>query len=220
MAQPLDRADLGAPSPMPPGSVPLTVAPRETIPPAIQAWKPDAAPREWKFIVLHHTATETGDVASIHEAHLKNKDKNGNHWLGIGYHFVIGNGSGMRDGEIEPTFRWREQMHGAHAGVGDYNQQGIGIVLVGNFEKHPPSTLQLEAAKHLVSTLAAQYGIPAENVLGHGDVKATECPGAFFPLQEIRASVAVAFRSAFPLLQTRATSIYRRTALPHAATAN
>ena len=62
--------------------------------------------RDWDYIVLHHTASESGSVASIHEEHLRRKDKNGNAWLGIGYHFVIGNGSGMDDGEIEPTFRF------------------------------------------------------------------------------------------------------------------
>jgi N-acetyl-anhydromuramyl-L-alanine amidase AmpD len=130
-------------------------------------------------------------VESIHEAHLKNKDKNGKSWLGIGYHFVIGNGNGMGDGDVEPTFRWREQMHGAHAGVAEYNQRGIGIVLVGNFESHPPTSRQLKAAKQLVAALAAEYGVTRDRVMGHGDVKATECPGRYFPLSEVRDSVAI-----------------------------
>src|SRR5262245_20642940 len=70
--------------------------------PGINPWKPTAKPRDWKYVVVHHTATESGSVESIHESHLKNKDKNGNPWLGIGYHFVIGNGAGMPDGMIEP----------------------------------------------------------------------------------------------------------------------
>ena len=148
-------------------------------------WKPEVAARDWKHIVLHHTATSRGSVESIHEAHLKRRDKGGNPWLGIGYHFVIGNGNGMPDGEIEPTFRWRQQMHGAHAGVGNYNRQGIGIVLVGNFEKQPPTAAQLMAVKRLVRTLKAKYRIDAEHVIGHSDVKATACPGKYFPLDEV-----------------------------------
>jgi N-acetyl-anhydromuramyl-L-alanine amidase AmpD len=107
--------------------------------------------------------------------------------LGIGYHFVIGNGHGMPDGAIEPTFRWRQQLHGAHAGSSNpqYNQQGIGIVLVGNFEKDAPTTAQMNAAKSLVRTLKAAYHISAQNVLGHRDVRATECPGKLFPLTEV-----------------------------------
>jgi len=153
-------------------------------------WKPETAARDWKYIVLHHTASEQGDVESIHESHLKNKDKNGKPWLGIGYHFVVGNGKGMTDGEIEPTFRWKKQMQGAHAGVADYNQHGIGIVLVGNFEDGPPTTAQITSVKRLVRVLSREYEIRTSQVIGHGDVKATECPGTHFPLSEIRDSVA------------------------------
>lgn len=91
--------------------------------------------KPWKYLVLHHTATTSGDVESIHQSHLKNKDRSGNRWLGIGYHFVIGNGDGMPDGEIAPTFRWHQQLPGAHAGNKEFNDCGIGIVLVGNFAK-------------------------------------------------------------------------------------
>lgn len=151
-------------------------------------WQPQTESREWTSIVIHHTASPRGSVESIHEAHSKRKDKAGNAWLGIGYHFVIGNGDGMGDGEIEPTFRWREQLHGAHAGVDEYNQHGIGIVLVGNFEEGPPSAAQLAAVKRLVGALRAEYGIPADRVVGHRDVKATACPGKFFPMEEVSQS--------------------------------
>lgn len=150
-------------------------------------WRVEGS-REWRHIVIHHTATSQGSVESIHETHLKRKDNNGNPWMGIGYHFVIGNGDGMDDGAIEPTFRWREQLHGAHAGNNEYNQHGIGVVLVGNFEKTSPSTQQLSAVKRLVTFLKEEYHIPAEQIVGHDEVKTTACPGQFFPLAEVRES--------------------------------
>jgi len=153
-------------------------------------WKPDSEVRDWNYIVLHHTAASSGSLESIHEEHLKRKDKSGNSWLGIGYHFVIGNGKGMPDGEIEPTFRWRQQMQGAHAGVAEYNQHGIGIVLIGNFENDPPTAAQKAATKKLVSILKREYGIKNSKIVGHGDVKATECPGKHFPMSEVRDNVA------------------------------
>jgi hypothetical protein len=152
-------------------------------------WKPTAAPRQWKYIVVHHSAGSSGSVDSIHEDHMKKKDKNGNPWLGIGYHFVIGNGNGMPDGEIEPTFRWRTQIQGAHAGSQDkdYNERGIGVCLIGNFENTPPSAAQRRSMKQLVQTLRLEYGIPTVNVVGHKDIRAssTECPGKLFPMHEI-----------------------------------
>jgi hypothetical protein len=148
-------------------------------------WKPTVKARPWKYIMLHHTASDAGSVESIDAAHKRRKDGAGNPWLGIGYHFVIGNGNGMKDGDIQPTFRWQKQLHGAHAGVSKYNQLGVGIVLVGNFEKKHPTAAQLKSARRLVSTLSSAYRITTKNVLTHGDVKKTACPGRYFSLARI-----------------------------------
>jgi hypothetical protein len=164
------------------------------------AWIPDEPPQDWKYIVLHHTASSTGSVEAIHNSHLKNKDKGGRPWQGIGYHFVIGNGRGMNDGEIEPTFRWRRQIAGAHAGVDEYNQRGIGIVLIGNFDQGPPTDRQLDAVHRLVAELVRRHEITLSNIVGHGDVRATDCPGRHFPLGEVRTKVtAAADRVRLPL---------------------
>lgn len=181
------------PMPAPPQLNPPIVTPPQSSIPSwnVQTdrdlWRPTAKARDWKYIVIHHTASEKGSVESIHEEHLQKKDANGNAWLGIGYHFLIGNGNGMPDGDIEPTFRWRQQLQGAHAGSSDpaYNQQGIGICLVGNFEKHAPSSKQMTALKKLVRTMKGEYRVASKNVIGHRDVRATECPGKLFPMEEV-----------------------------------
>jgi hypothetical protein len=166
-----------------PANVLPPVEPAPIVPPdSASPWKPLAQAREWTSIVIHHTATDQGSVESIHEAHLARE------WLGIGYHFVIGNGNGMPDGEIEATFRWREQLHGAHAGTDEYNQHGIGIALIGNFDEQPPTSMQLAAIKRLVSVLKSEYHIDAARVIGHGEVKATACPGKLFPLADVSQS--------------------------------
>jgi len=157
-------------------------------------WKPNVDERDWEYIVIHHTATSSGNVEQINQEHLHRTDAHGNHWLGIGYHFVIGNGDGMPDGQIEPTFRWNQQLQGAHAGVEAYNQRGIGISLVGNFEETSPTVGQLASVKRLVAILAAEYGILPENIVGHGDITATACPGRLFPMAEVRQSVALSLR--------------------------
>lgn len=182
---------------------PVVPEPAEIFPPIVampqipfgNPWKPKVAARDWKHIVIHHTASEKGSVETIHAYHLTKKDKNGNPWKGIGYHFLIGNGSGMNDGEIEPTFRWKQQMTGAHAGNDEYNQRGIGICLVGNFEDHRPSSAQLAAVKRLVGVLKREYAIKSSQVIGHRDVKDkdTACPGKLFPLTDIAQSEDVPF---------------------------
>ena len=150
-----------------------------------RGWEPSVASRQWTYIVLHHSATDRGDVAMIDAEHRGRTDSQGNPWLGIGYHFVIGNGRGMPDGHIEPTFRWLEQMHCAHAGSRPHNDLGIGICLIGNFDEESPTPLQMAAVRRLVHDLSDRYSIATENVLRHADVKATACPGSHFPYQEL-----------------------------------
>ncbi len=178
-------------------------------------WPFQGEPRDWQSIVLHHSATATGSVESIHRAHLKKTDGRGTPWQGIGYHFVIGNGQGMADGAIEPTFRWRQQMHGAHAGVGDFNQTGIGVVLIGNFEKSNPTTAQQSAVQFLIHELCRTFAIETSRIVKHGDLKATACPGRNFSLESVLSGMAALDDSGGPPLArfVPATGISRKEAL-------
>ncbi len=148
-------------------------------------WEPREPLREWKYIILHHSATETGNVESIDAVHRRRRDSKGQPWLGIGYHFVIGNGHGMPDGAIEPTFRWEEQTHGAHAGTAIHNQWGIGVCLVGHFDRHPPTQAQLQSVQRLISLLRLEFGIDENRVLGHSTIRPTACPGKLFHLDDV-----------------------------------
>ena len=156
--------------------------------PHIQVVRADN-PREWKYIVLHHSATETGSVESIDAAHKLRKDADGNPWRGIGYHFLIGNGHGMPDGEAAATFRWKEQSDGAHAGNSQYNTQGIGICLVGNFEDAPPTPAQLESLRELMHALRQECEIGTDGIVRHTDIKQTACPGKKFPWETLLSSI-------------------------------
>lgn len=133
--------------------------------------------RQWRYIVIHHSASEKGSAASIDQYHREVK-----HWDGLGYHFVIDNGNGGPDGRVEVGPRWRDQKWGAHTGGtpdNEYNNYGIGICLIGDFTGHSPSQAQLAALTNLVSYLCKKYDIPPEHVIGHRDAPnaQTECPG-------------------------------------------
>jgi hypothetical protein len=154
-----------------------------------EAWEPPVASRNWKSIVLHHSATAQGDIPSIDAAHRRLKDRDGKPWLGIAYHFVIGNGQGMEDGEVQPTFRWQRQLQGAHAGNHLHNEYGIGICLIGDFNRQPPTAKQMAAVKKLVAALANRYGIGRSQVVRHLDIQSTECPGRLFPFAEVVAGL-------------------------------
>ena len=84
-------------------------------------------------------------------------------WDGVGYHFVIGNGTNTGDGQIEVAPRWPIQKWGAHAKTPDnrYNEYGIGICLVGNFDTARPTAKQMQSLEKLVAYLMQTYHIPA-----------------------------------------------------------
>jgi len=145
---------------------------------------PEAMPRarEWGYIVIHHSGTRSATVEAIRRYHT------GIGFEGVGYHFVVNNGraEGTQDGRITPTRRWLEQRAGAHARIvhhPEYNSEGIGICLVGNFEKEPPTTEQMVALERLVLLLRRRYDIPLENIVGHGELENTKCPGRLFPME-------------------------------------
>ena len=142
---------------------------------------PNKADRPWRYIVLHHSASSSGNYDQIDGEHRK--------VLGIdgcGYHFVIGNGNGSRDGQIEVSQRWNNQKQGAHtrnARTHDADEYGIGICLVGDFDQQPPSARQLAAAQALIAYLGKRYNIASSNVRTHAHLAATKtvCPGKYFP---------------------------------------
>ena len=132
--------------------------------------------RDWRYIVIHHSGTESGSMKSFDREARENRG-----WKGVGYHFVIGNGNGVEDGKVEVTFRWAEQMHGAHAGAEEFNEHGIGICLVGNFENAYPTEKQLKALASLTAFLQERNDIPTSEIYLHRHIKNTACPGENFP---------------------------------------
>jgi len=148
---------------------------------------PQAEERAWRHIVIHHSATTEGGAAAFARYHVFERG-----WGSLAYHFVIGNGTQTADGEIEVGPRWRRQEAGAHAGVPEYNEHGIGICLVGDFTVQHPTELQMHSLEALVRYLMRRDGVPARNVLGHRECPgaATECPGDNFPMDGFRRLVA------------------------------
>lgn len=140
----------------------------------------------WECIVLHHSAGDVGGVARLDKLHRGPQFN----WDELGYHFVIGNGSDTPNGAIEVGSRWAKQKHGAHCKTPDnyYNDQGIGICLVGNFVHHRPSNAQMRSLARLVRFLQANCHIPATKIYTHGQITGrTACPGAYFSVAHLHA---------------------------------
>lgn len=149
---------------------------------------PSKADRPWKYIVLHHSANTTGNYDQIDHEHRKVLG-----YDGCGYHFVIGNGTGSEDGQIEVAQRWVNQKHGVHcrnAKNAEVDEYGIGICFVGDLDKEPPTLRQVAAAKALIAYLSTRYGIARSHVETHAHLAATPtvCPGKHFPIEALLAA--------------------------------
>ncbi|MHC4645239.1 MAG: peptidoglycan recognition protein family protein [Planctomycetota bacterium] len=172
------------PKPSVPPKDPVRIAqnvPWDWIPPAHLEKK-----RRWTAIILHHSATETGNAGLFDKEH---KEKG---WDGVGYPFVIGNGTDSGDGQVEVTFRWREQRTGAHCKTPNNwaNEEGIGICLVGDFDRVRPTARQMWSLKKLVQFLQNRYKIPQSRIYGHQDTPGahvTGCPGRHFSVWRFKS---------------------------------
>ncbi len=152
---------------------------------------PEELEKSWTAIVIHHSGTTEGNSAIFDKWH-----REGNHWEGIGYDFVIGNGTGSGNGEVEVTFRWLQQRTGAHCKTPDNwaNLNAVGICLVGDFNHSSPTQRQMESLVKLIRFLQRRYNIPKSHIYGHNTTpgaRVTDCPGHKFPMAELKSMLDV-----------------------------
>jgi len=138
----------------------------------------------WKFIIVHNSGTRQGNARAFDYYHRRiRRMKNG-----LAYHFVIGNGTSSGNGQIEIGDRWRRQINGGHVHSDYMNNIGLGICLVGDFNRDQPTRAQLEACEELIRYLRERCGQSDGRPLivrPHREVNpprwATDCPGDAFP---------------------------------------
>jgi len=143
----------------------------------------------WKTIVIHHSGSLVDTPAAIEARHVARNIR------GLGYHFVIGNGRGIEDGELHVGYRWLDQLPGAHvAGARgpEVNPGAIGICLVGDGNRRPFTQAQVRRLAQLVAGLARELDIPLDrrHVLLHSDLAPVSDPGRLFPAAEFHELLA------------------------------
>lgn len=138
-------------------------------------------PGKWKYVVIHHSASANASVKGMDyyhrvERHMEN---------GLAYHFVIGNGHSMKDGEIAIGGRWTGQLDGGHLASEALNRKAIGICMVGNFDEERPTRRQMESLRSLVEFLLARCHLSVDAVRTHQQINPiyTRCPGHNFPVK-------------------------------------
>lgn len=143
---------------------------------------------KWKHIVIHHSATKVGSPKGLDRFHREERNMEN----GLAYHFLIGNGRGMVDGEVYVADRWKRQIQGGHLSSYAMNSVSIGICLVGDFERSKPTEKQMEQLIALIEYLVHKTDIPVGRVTTHTliNAKPTLCPGRHFPTKSFKKTIS------------------------------
>jgi hypothetical protein len=166
-----------APAPLTPGAVNslFAVGTPDSLDPIFQTSAP-IEPGRWKYIYIHHSKTVAGSAATIGESADALAD-----------HFVIGNGDGCGDGEVQIAQRWHHQRS---AGQVDrrysIDKACVSICLVGDFNRALPTSTQLRRVAQLVTAIQERCDIPADKVLIVEREQSMAGVGRYFPTAKLR----------------------------------
>ncbi|MEM7680887.1 MAG: peptidoglycan recognition family protein [Planctomycetota bacterium] len=114
----------------------------------------------WRVVVIHGSRGLTGSMEDLDRAYRQAGA------VDSGYHLVINNGTGKRDGTIEVSQRWMDQEAGAYVD-GDqgrwFNEHGIGVCLVEDKSGRGYTPAQLRELGWAVRVLCERLSIgPAQ----------------------------------------------------------
>lgn len=167
---------------------------------------------KWTHVVVHHSLTpdsekplpdsvairrfhtsyrQYGNIITQEEYHEKKAAGEKGlspPWKDIGYHWVI---ERLSDGRPWLLQGRSMMFYGAHCPENGMNRRGIGVCLVGNYDKGVPDEDVFEKAADVVGWLCRMYRIPVENVHAHHDFASYKsCPGTQFDMDYFRERVA------------------------------
>lgn len=130
------------------------------------------SPGRWRYIYIHQSWTDGGNSGTLAVSAS-----------GLPDHFVIGNGNGAADGEIQIGQRWKQQVPAAPPARGfSIAHDCISICLIGDFDRSQPTATQLSRLLDLTNALRARLGIPADRIIFAANSPNAAGIGRLFPV--------------------------------------
>ena len=151
------------------------------------------APGRWRYIYVHQSRTLGGDAVSLSQG--AGDGTAGETGVGTAApftdHFVICNGDGGRDGEVQMTQTWNHQKAIDTPPPGaTLSSTAISVCVVGDFRHGRPTADQLRRLGQLVSALQVRLNIPPSAVFVHPNVDTAAGAGHAFPADAFRDQLA------------------------------
>jgi hypothetical protein len=164
-----------APAPLPPGAVQslFAVGAPDSMD-AIFTTATPMSPGRWNYIYIHQSKTLSGNAATL-----------GDVPGGLADHFVIGNGDGCHDGEVQIGERWTDQTPAAAPPGRSLPADCISICLVGDFESAAPTPTQMRRLTQLLTTLQSRTNIPSTHIIALDGDSSVAGVGHFYPTDAI-----------------------------------
>ena len=134
----------------------------------------------WHYIYLHHSQSVSGNAQILAEQ-----------GSGLCDHFVIGNGDGCGDGEVQVGQRWTQQLEPGKAPGANWMLRSdcISICLIGDFNQTRPTPTQQRRLIQLVSTLQGRLQIPRSRVLFDVKTAGPVGVGGYFPERDVYSQI-------------------------------
>ena len=110
------------------------------------------APHRWTSIEIYFSGTKRGSLQQSAGA------------VDLGCHFLICNGAGGGNGEIQASEQWQKQWSIQPSRTWQGSDKTIRICLIGDGVNTMPTNYQLKRLETLLEALCRKFGIPADSV--------------------------------------------------------
>lgn len=116
------------------------------------------SPRSWNCIEIYHSATKAGNVEQLVSLSGLACPED------INCHFVVCNGLGGDDGQIQPTEKWQRQWSIIPGQTWHGNRQTIRICIIADGKTARPTDFQIKRLEALVEQLQRKFDIQPDAI--------------------------------------------------------
>ena len=113
---------------------------------------------QWNCIEIAYSGTKSGNIKQLASLNgLTNPED-------INYHFVVCNGLGSDDGQIQPTEKWKRQWSVTPAQTLYTSEQTIHICVIADIKIARPTDMQIKRTEALAEELSRKLNINSASI--------------------------------------------------------
>ncbi len=121
------------------------------------------SPNRWNRVEIHYSGTKSGNIKQLASFSGRTNPKD------INCHFVICNGLGAADGQIQPTEKWQRQLSIKSDRGRENSNRTIRICIISDGKTTFPTDSQLKREEALVEELQRKFNINQESIYNPND---------------------------------------------------